>query len=456
MRRIRQAFLLLTVSLAAAAHALCPQSSEQFEFLGGTTPVVRGRVILRPANVVRFRKFGPRIIQSLFSIRIPLPIREIGGGGAFVVDVPAISTRTLLSRLNDAPWIDSAEPDYIVREMDVLPDDDYVDSQWALARIGAPAAWAATKGSRTIVVAVSDSGLALTHPDLAGNLWSAPANFSVKVGNRTVPCPAGAAGYDALKRTCIPEAATGHGTHVAGIIGAVGNNKSFIAGINWEVRLMPLRFIGAGGTGCVSDAIDGLEFARQALAGYGAAANVRVVNMSWGLDAEPIELRNELARVRAANILPVAAAGNDGRDIDSPPRFYPASFVDDVLSVTATNPQDALIPSISNFGRNTVGIGAPGEDILSTWHLPPYFNLRSGTSMAAPQVAGAAALLMSLCTLTADQARQILMDSVDQTAELRTKTISGGRLNIKRAIDQCLARSVLLKQTTVLSKKRKP
>ena len=187
----------------------------------------------------------------------------------------------------------------------------------------------------------------------------------------------------------------------------------------------------------ISDAVDALEFVRKA---RDRDVNVRAVNMSWGLTAKPLALQDEIRRIHDAGIMLVAAAGNEQSDNDRHP-FYPSSFTDEVMSVAASNSNDDLASIFSNYGRKTVDLAAPGVGVRSTWTTGGYHLLR-GTSMAAPHVTGAAALMFAQCpSLGADEARQILVDSVDRLAGLKTKTISGGRLNVDRAVrmakDRC-------------------
>lgn len=433
MRTICYAALIVVAAIATNVHANCPQSTEQMEFLQGEL-AVRNRVIVRPRNPGVFRSNPTLIVKQVLDIDDPIPpIREIGGIEAFVLDIPQLTTQKMITLLRASPMFAWAEPDFVVREMKD-PGDDLYSELWALRKIKAPSAWDTTTGSQTIVVAVVDSGIYLAHTDLVDNLWSSPRDFIVSIGSTKVSCVTGDHGYDALTKTCVPDAATGHGTHVGGIIGAEGNNDDLVTGVNWTVNLMPLRFIGSNGTGCVSDAVDTLEFARLAVTEV-KVANIRVVNMSWGLYAEPTALREQIALVHAENILLIGAAGNKASNNDTV-SFYPASFIDDVMSVAATDENDAL-SATSNYGQHSVHLGAPGVDILSTWSKSPYIEIASGTSMAAPHVAGAAALLLSACKPTADQLKEVLLTTVDEVPGLRPTTIAQGRLNVMHALEVC-------------------
>jgi subtilisin family serine protease len=363
------------------------------------------------------------------------PVREIGGIGAFVIDMPTFSTVDLVKAFGGSKLFVWAEPDFIIRQA-AEPNDDLYSEQWSLPKIRMPLAWDTSTGSRSVLVAVIDSGVLLSHPDLRNNLWRAPAAFTVKVGSTSITCNQGDRGYDTVTGSCNPVDDTGHGTHVAGIIGAEGNNTGFTAGINWAVTIMPLRFIGPLGTGCVSDAVDMLDFARQAV--DFAGTKVRVVNMSWGLYGSTNALQSEIALLHSApsDIILVGAAGNDRNDNDTNP-FYPASYTTDVISVAATDSADAFSFQ-SNFGKTTVHLGAPGESILSTWNVNPFFMLGTGTSMAAAHVSGAAALMLSKCKPTADQAKQVLVSTVASVSGLGN-TVSGGRLDVASALAKCIS-----------------
>jgi subtilisin family serine protease len=431
----RLLYLLCFMTVVAATYADCPQTAEGFEILDGLTLVARSRVIVHPLNPALFRTKGRQIVESVLDTHtfIP-PIREIGGINSFVVDVPAFSTSQLLTKFGQSKLFEWFEPDFIIREA-AEPNDDLYSEQWNLPRIQAPTAWDKTKGSRNVVVAVVDSGMLLSHRDLSNNRWRAPKDFTMTIGSTTISCLKGDGGYDVLKGTCNPIDETGHGTHVAGIIGAEGNNTDFGVGVNWFVRLLPLRFIGPTKTGCVSDAVDMLDFVRRVPEVTGT--DVRIVNMSWGLYMPTKALQTEIALLHASKILLVAAAGNNFSDNDAVP-FYPAGYTNDVISVAATDQADGLVQGVSNFGKNSVHLGAPGVNIISTWNVSPYFMILPGTSMAAAHVSGAAALLLSACKPTADQLKQLLVMNVDSSAALRNVTISGGRLNVTKALNQCV------------------
>lgn len=293
-------------------------------------------------------------------------------------------------------------------------------------------------GSTDHVVGVLDTGIDYTHPDLAPNLWSAPAAFTVDLGGGTiVTCAAGTFGFNAITRTCNPMDDHGHGTHVAGTIGAAGNNGLGVVGVNWTTRIMGIKSLDAGGSGTIADAIAAIRFAVGARRAFPGAADVRVLSASWGSFDFSQALLDEITATQSEEMLFVAAAGNYGLNNDAFP-IYPASYAAvNVVSVAATTNTN-LRAYFSNYGPATVHLGAPGLDILSTTPGSSY-AFSSGTSMAAPHVSGAAALVLSRCPLATAALKDALVGTVQPMDALAALTISGGRLDVNSAIHSCIA-----------------
>ncbi|HEV3484658.1 MAG TPA: S8 family peptidase, partial [Vicinamibacterales bacterium] len=355
-------------------------------------------------------------------------------------------TPRLLSMLRSHPDVAYAEPNYVVTS-DAVPDDSWFGELWGMLntgqRVGTPGtagadiratqAWDISTGSRSTVIAVLDTGIDYFHSDLAANVWSAPAPFTVTVGGRTVTCPAGSHGFNVLTGTCDPFDENGHGTHVSGTIGAVGNNRLGVTGVNWTTSIMVSKFLNVDGVGTLADAINALEFVLQATDRTGA--NVRVLSNSWRVGGFSQALLDQINRAATRNMLFVASAGNSGTNNDLAPQ-YPASFnAANLISVAATDNNDALA-SFSNYGAASVHLAAPGVNILSTTTGDGY-QYSSGTSMAAPHVSGAAALLLSACTLTATELKAALLSNVDTVPLLAGRVSTGGRLNVNAAIREC-------------------
>ncbi|MEG4503495.1 S8 family serine peptidase [Microcoleus sp. F6_B4] len=339
--------------------------------------------------------------------------------------------------------IEAVQLNYL-ESINAVPDDTLFSELWGLnntgadggtadADIDAPEAWDTATGSSSVLVAVVDSGVDYNHEDLAANMWT---NSGEIAGNGIDDDGNGytddVRGYDFANNDSDPMDDNDHGSHVAGTIGAVGNNSLGITGINHTVRIVPLKFIGAGGTGSVANAARAIRYATD----KGADA----INYSAGgyrpSDFDPLtDVRYDaIADANDAGIIFVAAAGNDANNNDSN-RFYPANFdLPNVISVAATNRNDGLWSS-SNFGATTVDLGAPGSSILSTVPGNNY-DVFSGTSMAAPHVAGAAALLLAQDpTLTVAQLRNSILSTVDPLPSLAGRTVSGGRLNLRNVLN---------------------
>jgi len=376
----------------------------------------------------------------------------VGRSGVIRLVSRTHSAAALLAALARRPDIAFAEPNYIVRTLSE-PSDPMFPQLWGLKNIGqsvngrpagtpgadirAAEAWDLSIGSASNVVAVIDTGIDYTHSDLAPNMWAAPTPFTVTIRGVALTCQAGTHGFNAILRTCDPMDDHNHGTHVAGTVGAAGNNAAGVTGVNWITSLMGLKFLDAGGSGTVADAIDAIDFAlqvKQIFAGSGGA-NIRILSNSWGGGDFSQALLDQINTAAEADMLFVAAAGNNGLPNDLIP-MYPASYTaPNVIAVAATTNTDARA-FFSNYGQNTVHLGAPGADILSTLRGGAYGFL-SGTSMATPHVSGAAALTLSQCALTTSDLKIALVDSVDPVPSMATTTISGGRLNVKRALQSC-------------------
>jgi subtilisin family serine protease len=355
----------------------------------------------------------------------------------------------LIAFLQTQPDVEFASPNFVYRTT-AVPDDPSFPSLWGLlnsgqliagtfgtpdADIDATDAWDESTGSTSHVVAVIDTGIDYNHVDLAANMWSAPAPFEVTINGLTINCAAGTHGFNAINHTCNPMDDQYHGTHVAGTIGAVGNNGIGVTGVNWTTRLIGGKFLNSGGSGTTVDAVEAIEFMIQAKAAFAATsgANIRVLNNSWGGGGFDAALASEIALANSNNMLFVAAAGNAGNNNDVFP-FYPASYnIANVLAVASTTNQD-FKSGFSNYGAATVPLAAPGSNVYSTMPGNSYAFL-SGTSMASPHVAGAAALVLSECALDTADLKDALISSVDVLGSLSGLVTSSGRLNVDRALN---------------------
>lgn len=377
---------------------------------------------------------------------------EIGDRRTRRIRSRVYDTATLLALTARRADVEYAEPNYIVHAYQLLPADPGFGLLWGMsntgqsvmnvagalgADIGATQAWGTTTGSRQNVVAVIDTGIDYAHPDLAANVWSAPSAFTVNIGGVNISCPAGSHGFDAITNSCDPMDDNGHGTHVSGTIGAASNSVG-VVGVNWNASLMGMKFLNAAGSGTVADAVKAIEFAIQVKNIFGlSGGNVRVLSNSWGGGAFSQALSDAIAKAYANDMLFVAAAGNAWSNNDMT-ASYPSNYPN-VVAVAATDNND-MLPFWSNYGANTVALGAPGVNIYSTWR-GQYLYL-SGTSMAAPHVSGVAALVLSApaCgSLGVAGLRDVLLNNTVPLPSLAGKTITGGRLSAERAVANCAA-----------------
>lgn len=355
-------------------------------------------------------------------------------------------TAALLAFKQD-PNVAFVEPDYRV-SIQIQPSDPGFPSQYGLqntgqsggladADIDATEAWDITTGDPDTIVAVIDTGVDYRHPDLAANMWT---NRGEIPGNNIDDDHNGyiddVHGYDFVNHDGDPMDDNFHGTHVAGIIGAVGDNGLGVTGVNWHVRIMALKFLDANGGGFESDAIAALNYAVD----NGAV----VSNNSWGGIGFSQAFQLAIENAAEHNHIFVAAAGNDSSNNDTLP-FFPASYDEpNVIAVAATDRNDNLA-YFSNYGANTVDLSAPGVDILSTFPtevtaamrekgFEPNYGTISGTSMAAPHVTGVVALIQALNPdLPYDDVIDRISSTVDVIPDL--PTITSGRVNAAAAVD---------------------
>jgi len=348
-----------------------------------------------------------------------------GDPGLYQVKVPeALGAGSAVSFYNNDDAVEYAELN-IVYYTSAVPNDTRYSQQYALARIQAPVAWDYHVGDYSVVLADTDTGMDLTHPDLAQNLWYNP--FEVcgdgldNDGNGYVD---DCYGWNFFNNNNNPSDTNGHGTHTAGTMAAVGNNGLGVAGVMWYAQIMPLK-IGPGPTISSTAGINAIDYAWR----NGAWA----INASWGGLGFSQSLKNAVDRAGAVGVMVVAAAGNSGTNNDTRP-YYPASYNSpNVIAVAATTSADARWTS-SNYGANSVHLGAPGTGVLSTYRAGTYASL-SGTSMAAPHVTAAVGLIWNYnWALTYLDVKSIIMSTVDPLPTLQGRTQTGGRLNLGRAL----------------------
>jgi subtilisin family serine protease len=339
---------------------------------------------------------------------------------------PGNTVDSALQKYQRSGLFEFVEADSMVR-LSAGPNDPFFldGTLWGLRNLGqegglagadirALEGWAIRHCASNIVVAVIDSGVRYTHQDLSSNMWRHPVT--------------GAHGINAVAGTDDPDDDNGHGTLVAGILGASGNNGIGVTGVAWNVQIMACKFADRFGDGTLADAIQCLEYART--------NGAHIINVSWGIEEFSQSLSNAVKKAGEQGIMVVAAAGNRTSDTDVYP-YYPASLsLDNVVSVAATTRNDQL-HFLSNYGENSVHLGAPGEEIHSTHHRSDEaYATRFGTSMAAAYVSGALALLHAHFPGEGHpQLIQRLLQGTDPLPALAGKCASGGRLNLFEALD---------------------
>lgn len=344
----------------------------------------------------------------------------------------SIGVEKAIDRLNRMPWVEYAELDYTVHA-DVIPNDTHFGVMWGLhntgqsagvvdADIDAPEAWDIFTGSSSVNVAVIDTGVLRTHPDLVGNTWINTDEIAGDLlDNDFNGYVDDVYGWDFVNNDNDPIDDHGHGTHCAGTIGASGNNGAGVTGINWAVKIASLKFLSAAGSGSTSGAVLAVD--------YCAANGIKISNNSWGGGGFTQSLFDAINNAAAMGHIFIAAAGNSGVDNDLTPH-YPSSYnLDNLIAVAAIDRFDAK-SSFSSYGLTSVDLGAPGTDIASTYTGNSYVYL-SGTSMATPHVTGAVALLSGFKPAwTWQQVRDGILTTVRPTVAMTGVTVTGGVLNI--------------------------
>jgi len=345
--------VLMLVAPAFAEQPLKDQSQEPFKF----NKYAGGEIL------VKFKKDASQeSIRSLNKDKKTKVKEKLSRVSVQRLQVPAGKTVSeAIKEYEKDPKVEFAEPNYTFTA-DIVPDDYYYSYyQWNMPKIGAPEAWDVERGqTNQIVVAVIDTGVDVGHPDLNDQIVQ---------------------GYDFVNEDTDPSDDHGHGSHVAGIIGAESNNGQGVAGVAWSARIMPVKVLNSWGSGYLSDVVSGITYA----ADHGA----KVINMSLGSSYNSSSLQSAINYAHSKGVTVVAAAGNDGNGTIN----YPGGC-NYTIGVAATDQNDNRA-SFSNY-NSTVDVAAPGVSIASTWYRgEAYYALASGTSMATPHVAGLAALLLS-------------------------------------------------------------
>jgi hypothetical protein len=341
-----------------------------------------------------------------------------------VLAPPGIDPRAAAIQLAHDPAVEYIEPNFKVHAR-AIPNDTLFSQQWALntalaGNINAPAAWNLTTGSAKVVLAVIDTGIDYTHPDLAANVW---VNSPGCTGNDTDGYPTDCHGINAITGSGDPMDDNDHGTHVSGIMGAVGNNDLGIAGVNWSVSLLACKFLDSTGSGATADAITCLDYIALMKK---RGVNIVASNNSWGSTTYSQALSDAIAAQRQLGILFVTAAGNNTVDDDQSPQ-YPCSY--DHSNIICVAASQGGLTDFSDYGVGTVHLAAPGQGILSTV-LGGKYDSYDGTSMATAFVTGAAGLLSAQDPTRDWRAiKNLILAGAAKPAQGTILTLTGGTLN---------------------------
>ncbi len=373
--------------------------------------------------------------------------------GAFVKSsIPALNivivkraafetTDSAVKSLATNDLVDVAEPNYIYRASRT-PDDPLLGNLWGLKNVGqadsashvgvagididAERAWDIETGSEKMVVAVIDTGVDFNHPDLKDNIWTnaAEANGKAGVDDDANGVIDDIHGFNAIDGTGNSMDDHGHGSHVSGTIGAKGNDGKGIVGVNWNTRIMGVKFLAADGSGSLENALKAIDYATK--------MGAKVMSNSWGGGGFSQTLMDAIKRSNDAGALFIAAAGNDSNDNDQNPT-YPGSYdVPNMVAVAAVDNSGARA-DFSSYGHKSVHIGAPGVNIYSS--TGGAYQSWSGTSMATPHVSGVAALVWSHePNMTALQVKERLLLTARPLASMKGKTSTGGLVNAYNAL----------------------
>lgn len=394
-------------------------------------PIAEKEVAPKLANfgVSILRRDG--IVPGLVVLQLDAPVAGEDAAGKLAA---------LLKKLMATGLFRYVEPDWMVKALATPTDAAFADGRlWGLrntgqsggtagADIDAMDAWDITTGSASVVVGVIDTGIRYTHQDLAANMWVNPGEIS---GNGIDDDANGyiddVYGINAITNTGNPMDDNNHGTHCAGTIGAVANGGGPHVGVAWNVRLMGLKFLSSTGSGSTSDAIECVS--------YAVARGVKILSNSWGGGGYSQGMFDSIVAARNANVIFIAAAGNESSNNDTVAN-YPSNYdVANVVAVAALDRNDQLA-SFSNYGLNTVDIGAPGVAIYSTTaESNTAYSTYDGTSMATPHVAGAAALLRAAFpAATYTELKQRLMSAARPVSSLSGKSVTGATLDARASL----------------------
>lgn len=401
------------------------------------------RQFVRGEMLVQFKADAAESSRLIALNKVGAKVLERVRGDLHRISLPqGANLAAAVRALHAQDAVEFAEPNWIYQHTAVSNDPYYVNGQlWGMYGDSSPLqtnqygsqageAWNADHFScKGVVVGVIDEGVQYTHPDLKANHWKNPAEIDGNGidddGNGYVDDKHGW-DFDGNNKSVYDGTGDDHGTHVSGTIGGVGNNGVGVAGVCWKVKMLHVKFLGSFG-GTTANAIKSVDYITDLKSRHNL--NLVATNNSWGGGGFSQGLQDAIERANAADILFVAAAGNNGMNIDNSP-FYPASYPNSNVIAVASLNSNGTMSSFSNYGANTVDLGAPGAGVYSTVPTNSYASY-SGTSMATPHVTGAIALYAKNHKgLSAAQLKAAILGSTTATPSLAGKTVTGGRLNV--------------------------
>ncbi len=442
----------------AAVLGLAVMSSSSFAKVSSEAPFIPGEVLVKvkPGSMGKFLAK-----KSFLGAEVKRELKLVAGD-YLLLKSNSKSTQSLVTQLNSLPEVTFAEPNFIYKaiapvsslesiltgtisenQSALAPTDPLYGKLWGLnnsgsnepdrnggqsptpgvqnADVDAEKAWAITRGSKKVVVAVIDTGIDYNHPDLKNNMWTndkeVPGNGLDDDRNGYID---DIHGWNAQGKNGNPMDGNAHGTHCAGTIGAEHNNGLGVAGVMSDVTLVAVKFLSDEGSGSLADAVEAINYATK--------LNVDVMSNSWGGGGFSQALEDSIKAAKDKGIVFVAAAGNDGTNNDSRPS-YPANYqVDNVISVASHTAQDTM-STFSCYGKRTVHVAAPGSNVLSSIPKGDY-KVFSGTSMATPHVSGVIGLLLSETgRMPVLELRNRLMATTVPAPAYRKTTAGGGRVS---------------------------
>lgn len=458
MAKFKLNITAVCISIAALAFSSC--NSDVVNEISGNTqsrgPATGEKMVANQA-IVKFKKGTPNSARNEAFARIAARLDEYiytntmeangEAEGLYLINFPTTVPQAI-SALQNMPFVEFAEPNYIYQHAAISTDPYFTNgSLWGMTSAtsfgtGADVAWANNHtGSSNVVVAVIDEGIDNQHEDLAANCWTNPgeiANDGIDNDNNGYIDDIYGWDFDGNNNTTFDGAGDDHATHVAGTIGGIANTTG-VVGMNWNVKMMSCKFLGAAG-GTTANAVKAVDYI-TALKLKGI--NIVASNNSWGGGGFSTALYSAISRANTAGVLFIAAAGNSGTNNDRTASFpgnysisnkvggktYPALSNMIVVAAIASN---GTLASFSQYGANSVHIGAPGVNVYSSLPYNTYGSY-NGTSMATPHVTGAAALYKANNpSATAAAIKTAILSSATKISSLTGKCTTGGCLNVRK------------------------